>query len=146
MINRTVLVGRLTRDPELKFTPNGIATTTFTLACDRPKRRDAEGEPKTDFIRCVAWRQSAEFITSYGSKGRVVGVDGRVQVNQWTDNDEKRHTMTEVLAERVQLLDPRPEGTSASSSPNTTPSEAPSNEAFENGTNTFEPDDNDMPF
>lgn len=146
MINRTVLVGRLTRDPELKYTGNGIPVATFTLACDRPKRRDAEGERQTDFIRCVAWRQSAEFLSNYGSKGRLTGVDGRIQVRQYEASDGQQRTSVEVVANSVQLLDRKPEGTEANSSPNTTPSEAPSNEAFENGTNTFEPDDNDMPF
>ena len=111
MINRTVLVGRLTQDPELRHVGDGTAVANFTLAVDRSAKKDESGEKPVDFIRCVAWRQSAEFLSNYGSKGRVVGVDGRIQVRQWTDDDEQKHTMTEVVAERVQLLDRKPADT-----------------------------------
>ena len=106
MINRVVLVGRLTRDPALSKTQSGLSVCTFTVACDRRGSRDQE-EKKADYIQCVAWRQSADFIGQYGSKGALVGVDGRIQTRNYDGSDGKKVYVTEVLAESVQLLESR---------------------------------------
>lgn len=100
MLNRTILIGRLTRDPELKYTPQGTAVCTFSLAVDRKFNKD-----ETDFINCVAWRQSAEFIANYGGKGRLVAVEGRIQVRSYENKDGDRRKATEVVADDVRLLD-----------------------------------------
>jgi single-strand DNA-binding protein len=106
-----VLIGRLTRDPELKYTPNGTAVAQFTLAVDRNVSANAQGERETDFIDCVAWRQSAEFAANYLHKGRLVGVEGRLQVRRWQAQDGSPRSKTEVVCDRVQGLDrPRQEG------------------------------------
>lgn len=104
MMNRTVLVGRLTRDPELKYTPGGVAVATFTLACDRPFTNQ-DGERETDFIRCVVFRRPAENVANYLKKGSLAGVDGRISTRSFEGQDGKRVHMTEVAADRVQFLD-----------------------------------------
>lgn len=97
MINREVLVGRLTKDCEVKKTQSGISTCSFTVACDR------RGEG-TDFINCVAWRQSADFLGQYAKKGALVGVDGHIQTRNYDDKDGKKIYVTEVVADTVMLL------------------------------------------
>ncbi|WP_054951117.1 single-stranded DNA-binding protein [Numidum massiliense] len=104
MINRIVLIGRLTRDPELRYTPNGVAVTTFTLAVDRPFTNQ-QGEREADFIRIVTWRQLAELCANYLKKGRLAGVDGRLQVRSFDNNEGRRVTMSEVVADNVRFLD-----------------------------------------
>ena len=103
MLNRIILIGRLTRDPELRYTGQGTPVCSFGLAVNRPKRKDAEEQ--TDFIDIVAWRSQAEFARKYLAKGRLVAVDGRLQVRTWTGQDGTRHVVTEVIAESVQGLD-----------------------------------------
>ncbi|MCC6444505.1 MAG: single-stranded DNA-binding protein [Armatimonadetes bacterium] len=104
MLNNVILIGRLVREPELRYTPNGIAVTKFTLACDRPK---SSNRPKkeTDFIDCVAWRQQAEFTSNYGEKGRLLGVEGRLEVRSWAAQDGTKRRSYEVQTWRVQFLD-----------------------------------------
>jgi len=104
MINRVVLIGRLTRDPELRYTPSGLPVATFTLAVNRPFK-NAQGERQTDFIRCVAWRQQAEFVANYLTKGRLTAVDGRLQIREWTTQDGQRRTSAEVVADNVTGLE-----------------------------------------
>lgn len=106
MINRVILVGRLTKDPILRKTANGTSVATFTVACDR--RYSSQGQEKqADFISCVAWRQSADFLSQYASKGRLVGVEGRIQTRSYDDQTGKRVYVTEVVCDSVQLLDSR---------------------------------------
>ena len=105
MLNRIVLVGRMTRDPESKYTQSGVPVATFGIAVDRPSRNSETGEREADFINVVAWRKSAEFVTQYLAKGHLVGVDGRLQIRQWTAQDGSRRTAAEVVAESVQALD-----------------------------------------
>lgn len=100
MINRVVLLGRLTKDPELRETQNGISTCNFTVACDRRTGKDQE--KKADFISCVAWRQDADFLGRYGHKGDVIGVDGRIQTRTY-EKDGTTVYVTEVVAESVKL-------------------------------------------
>lgn len=104
MVNKVILVGRLCTDPELKYTPSGVAVANFRVAVDRPFA-NAQGERETDFIDVVAWRQSAEFVNSYLAKGRLVFVEGRLQVRQWQTQDGQRRRSTEVVADQVRALD-----------------------------------------
>lgn len=104
MVNKVFLVGRLCTDPELKYTPSGIAVANFRVAVDRPFA-NASGERETDFIDVVTWRQNAEFVNTYLTKGRLVLVEGRLQVRQWQTPDGQRRRNTEVVADHVRALD-----------------------------------------
>ncbi|WP_438312278.1 single-stranded DNA-binding protein [Sporosarcina sp. FA9] len=106
MINRVVLVGRLTKDPELKYTQTGIAVTRFTLAVNRAFK-NAAGEQEADFVSCVAWRKQAENVANYLKKGSLAGVDGRIQTGSFEGTDGKRVYTTEVVADSTQFLEPR---------------------------------------
>lgn len=104
MMNRVVIVGRLTKDPELKYTPSGVAVSTFTLAVNR-SFSNQQGERETDFINVVVWRKPAENVANFLKKGSLAGVDGRIQTRNYEGQDGKRVYMTEVVAESVQFLD-----------------------------------------
>lgn len=106
MINRVILVGRLTKDPELRYTPSGVAVATFTLAVNRPFTNQ-QGERETDFINCVVWRKQAENVANFLRKGNLAGVDGRLQTRSYEGQDGKRVYVTEVVAESVQFLEPK---------------------------------------
>ncbi|MBA9028065.1 MULTISPECIES: single-stranded DNA-binding protein [Bacillaceae] len=106
MMNRVVLVGRLTKDPELRYTPNGVPVATFTLAVNRPFSNQ-QGEREADFINCVVWRKPAENVANFLKKGSLAGVDGRVQTRNYEGQDGKRVYVTEIQAESVQFLEPR---------------------------------------
>lgn len=104
MLNRVILIGRLTRDPELRYTPAGVAVTQFTLAVDRPFTSQG-GEREADFIPVVTWRQLAETCANYLRKGRLVAVEGRIQVRNYENNEGKRVYVTEVIADNVRFLE-----------------------------------------
>lgn len=104
MLNRIILMGRLTRDPELRRTGNGTAVTSFSLAVDRDYKSPA-GERETDFIDIVAWRNTAEFVHKYFTKGRMAVVEGRLQVRDWTDKDGGRRRSAEVVADNIYFGD-----------------------------------------
>lgn len=106
MINRVVLVGRLTKDPELRYTPSGVAVANFNLAVDRPFRNQ-QGEHDTDFIRITVWRRQAENVANYLAKGRLAGVDGRIQTSNYENNEGRRIYKTDIVAESVQFLEPK---------------------------------------
>lgn len=106
MINRVVLVGRLTRDPEMRYTQSGIAVTRFTLACDRPFTGQ-DGKREADFIDCVVWRKQAENVAQYLKKGSMAGVDGRLQISSYEGQDGQRRYRAEVVADSVRFLEPR---------------------------------------
>ncbi len=106
MMNRVVLVGRLTKDPELRYTPNGVPVATFTLAVNR-NFSNQQGEKEADFINCVVWRKPAENVANFLKKGSLAGVDGRVQTRNYEGQDGKRVYVTEIQAESVQFLEPR---------------------------------------
>ena len=109
MLNKIVLMGRLTRDPELRRTQSGTAVASFTLAVDRDYKPQ-DGERETDFIDIVAWRGTAEFVSKYFSKGRMAVVEGRLQVPDWKDKDGAKRRSTEVIADNVYFGDSkRPE-------------------------------------
>ena len=107
MLNHITIMGRLTRDPELRRTGTGIAVTSFTLAVDRDFGKNENGEKETDFIDCVAWRNTAEFVSKYATKGRMVVVSGRLQIRSWTDKDGNKRRTAEVVADNVYFGDSR---------------------------------------
>lgn len=104
MLNKVVLMGRLTRDPDLRKTGSGTAVASFSLAVDRDFKGQS-GERETDFIDVVAWRGTAEFVSKYFSKGRMAVVEGRLQVRDWTDKDGAKRRSTEVIADNVYFGD-----------------------------------------
>lgn len=104
MLNRVVLVGRLTRDPDLRYTPNGIAVANFNIAVNRPFANE-QGEREADFINGVVWRRQAENLAEYMSKGSLIGVDGRVQTRTYEGEDGKTVYVTEVVADSIQFLE-----------------------------------------
>lgn len=106
MINRVVLVGRLTKDPELRYTPNGVAVARFTLAVNRTFSNQ-QGEKQADFINCVVWRKQAENTANFLHKGSLAGIEGRIQTGSFEGQDGKRVYTTEVVADSVQFLEPR---------------------------------------
>ncbi|EAD6256750.1 single-stranded DNA-binding protein [Listeria monocytogenes] len=122
MMNRVVLVGRLTKDPELRYTPAGAAVATFTLAVNRPFK-NGQGEQEADFIQCVVWRKPAENVANFLKKGSLTGVDGRVQTRNYEGNDGKRVYVTEIVAESVQFLEPKQNAVEGST-PNNNQNEA----------------------
>ena len=105
-MNRTVLVGRLVRDPELKHTSSGVAVANFTIAVNRPFTNQ-QGENEADFINCVVWRKAAENLATYQKKGNLIGVDGRIQTRSFENQEGKRIFVTEVVAENIQFLEPK---------------------------------------
>lgn len=108
MLNKAILVGRLTRDPELKSTTNGNSVLNFTVAITR-KFKDANGERQSDFINCVAFRQTAEFISNYFKKGNMISIDGTIQTRTWDDNEGKRHYVTEVMVNDAGFIESKRE-------------------------------------
>jgi single-strand DNA-binding protein len=104
-MNHIVLIGRLTRDPELRYTPNGLAVATFTLAVDRDRAPNQQGEKETDFIRIVTWQKQAEVCANYLKKGRLVAIEGRLQIRNYETQDGQKRTAAEVVANRVQFLE-----------------------------------------
>lgn len=165
MLNRVVLVGRLTKDPDLRYTPNGVAVANFTVAVNRPFSNQ-QGNREADFINCVIWRRQAENLANYMKKGSMVGVDGRIQTRSFDGQDGKRVFITEVVAESVQFLEskgssqsgqnmqgnPAP-NTSNQGSPNQNQSGFNQNQSQQQDKNPFEDQgepvdisDDDLPF
>ena len=116
MLNRITLMGRLVADPELRTTPSGVTVATLRLACDRDFKNKQTGEKETDFISVVAWRQTAEFVSRYFTKGRMAVVEGRLQIRPYTDRDGNKRTAAEVVADNVYFGDSKPGGESANTS------------------------------
>ena len=104
MINRTIIVGRLTADPELRYTPSNVAVLSFSIACQR-NLPNKDGEREADFIDCVAWRQTAEFIAKYFVKGEQIGVQGRLATRVYKGKDEKNHKVTELVVDEVSFIE-----------------------------------------
>ncbi len=105
MLNHITIMGRLTRDPELRRTGSGIAVASFTVAVDRDFGGRDGGEKETDFIDCVAWRQTGEFVSKYFTKGRMIVVSGRLQMRNWTDKDGNKRRSAEIVADNVYFGD-----------------------------------------
>ena len=110
MLNHITIMGRLTRDPELRRTGSGIAVTTFTVAVDRDYAPKDGGERKTDFITCVAWDRTREFVSKYFTKGRMIVVDGRLEIRDWNDKDGNRRTSAEIRVENTYFGDSKRDG------------------------------------
>lgn len=147
MMNRVILVGRLTKDPELKFTPNGVAVATFTLAVNRSFTNQA-GEKEADFINVVVWRKPAENVANFLKKGSLAGVDGRIQTRHYDNQEGKRVYVTEVVAESVQFLEPKDKSDVSSQqrqSTNTNNYSKPENDPFAGGSQ-IDISDDDLPF
>jgi len=109
MLNRIIVMGRMTRDPELRRTNSGNAVTSFTVAVDRDFKSQS-GEKETDFIDVVAWRNTAEFVSKYFSKGRMAVVEGRLQLRDWTDKDGNKRRSAEIVADSVYFGDSKRDG------------------------------------
>ena len=109
MLNKIVVMGRLTRDPELRRTQSGLSVTSFSVACDRDFKSQS-GEKETDFIDIVAWRQTAEFVCKYFSKGRMAVVEGRLQIRDWQDNNGNKRRSAEIVADNVYFGDSKRDG------------------------------------
>lgn len=103
-MNKAILVGRLTADPELKATTSGVSVCSFSVAVNRRFARAGE-ERKADFIGCVAWRQTAEFICNYFAKGRMIGLVGSIQTRDWTDNEGRKRYATEVIVDEAYFIE-----------------------------------------
>ena len=116
MLNHIVIMGRLTRDPELRRTGSGVAVASFTVAVDRDFGGRDGGEKETDFIDCVAWRQTGEFVSKYFTKGRMIVVSGRLQIRSWTDKDGNKRRTAEVVADNCYFGDSKRDGDAGNSS------------------------------
>ena len=114
MLNHITIMGRLTRDPELRRTGSGIAVASFTVAVDRDFGGRDGGEKETDFIDCVAWRQTGEFVSKYFTKGRMIVVSGRLQIRSWTDKDGNKRRTAEVVADNCYFGDSKRDSDSGS--------------------------------
>lgn len=138
MINNVTLVGRLTRDPELKYTPSNIAITTFNLAVNR-NFKGANGEREADFINCMIWRKQAELFAEWCKKGNIVGITGRIQTRSYENQQGQRVYVTEVVAETFQSLEKRDNSANQSNIEEQMP-------ASFGATNPLDISDDDMPF
>ena len=110
MLNKIIIMGRLTRDPELRHTQTGTAVASFSLAVDRDFKDKATGDRTTDFIDVVAWRQTGEFVSRYFTKGRMAVVEGRLQIRDWTDKDGGKRRSAEIVADNVYFGDSKRDG------------------------------------
>lgn len=141
MLNHITIMGRLTRDPELRRTGSGIAVASFTLAVDRDFKPEDGGEKETDFIDCVAWRQTGEFVSKYFAKGRMAVVSGRLQIRGWTDKDGNKRRTAEVVADNVYFGDSKRDGSPDTDSSGVAP-DFPAQGSFAQ----LEDDDAHLPF
>ena len=155
MLNHIVLMGRLTRDPELRNTASNIAVATFRIAVDRDYGRGENGERQSDFIDVVAWRQTGEFVSKYFTKGSMAVVSGRLQIREYTDRDGNRRTAAEVVADNVYFGDSRrrDDGEAPRSGGYSAPASSGNQESYgqtgKNSRSSFEDlsdDDGDLPF
>ena len=153
MLNRIILMGRLTRDPELRHTQTGTAVASFSLAVERDFKDKATGEKVTDFIDVVAWRQTAEFVSRYFTKGRMAVAEGRLQLRDWTDKEGNKRRSAEVVAENVYFADSKKDAEAAGVvAPSAYPPPAPSSyapaaaPAGGDSFADFSDDDGELPF
>ena len=144
MLNRVVLVGRLTRDPDLRYTPNGVAVANFNIAVNRPFK-DQNGENQADFISGVTWRKQAENLANYMKKGNQIGVDGRLQSRTYEGQDGKTVYVTEVVADSIQFLESKNQG-NQQSKPHNNQSQQQNNDPFANNGGPIDINDEDLPF
>ena len=140
-LNIIVLQGRLVRDPEMRTTQSGVAVASFTLAVDRDFGGKDGGEKQTDFIDCTAWRHTAEFVSKYFTKGRMAVVSGRLQIDNYTDNDGNKRKSAKVIADNIYFGDSKKDGAAGSQS-----DEAASFTPTPSGFVPVEVDDSELPF
>ena len=149
MINRTVLVGRLTRDPELRYTQGGTAVASFTLAVNR-QFTNSQGEREADFINCVIWRKAAENFAKFTSKGSLVGIDGHIQTRNYENKQGQRVYVTEVVADNFSLLESKniDSSNNTNNNPNNQPKKPNNNTSnpFANNSKPMDISDSDLPF
>ena len=145
-LNHISIMGRITRDIELRHTGSGIACASFTIAVDRDFGKNENGEKETDFVDIVAWRSTAEFVSKYFNKGRMVVVSGRLQIRSWTDKDGNKRKTAEVVADNVYFGDSKKDDSGSSYSPAAayTAPEYPEAQAQDFG--VLDGDDNALPF
>lgn len=141
MLNHIVLMGRLTRDPELRRTGSGVAVASFTIACDRDFGQN--GQKETDFIDVTAWRNTAEFVEKYFSKGRMAVVSGRLQIRSWTDKDGNKRKSAEVVADNIYFGDSKQTDSNSYSAPAYS---IPSIPAQDSDFTMLNDDDSQLPF
>jgi single-strand DNA-binding protein len=147
MLNHITIMGRLTKDPELRRTQGGHAVASFTLAVDRDFTSKDGGEKETDFIDCVAWRITGEFVNKYFSKGRMAVVSGRLQISSWTDKDGSKRRTAEVVADNVYFADSKKDADSGSSAATAANAAAPASApAAGNDFAYMTDDDAELPF
>jgi len=144
-MNKAILMGRLTRDPEMRMTQSQVPVCTFTLAVDR-RFKSASGEKQADFIPVVAWRQQAEFAGKYFRKGSRMLVVGSIQTRNWDDAEGKRHYATEVVADEIQFVDTKPREGGYDAAPAGNGSQAPSAQGPSDGFFPAPDDDTALPF
>lgn len=147
MLNNVTIMGRLTKDPELRFTQNGTAVASFSLAVERDYS-GKDSEKQVDFIDCIAWRHTAEFLAKYFSKGRMVVAAGRLQVRFWEDNQGKKRKAVEVVVENVYFGDSKKEndGSGYQSQYNTAPQAGNAPSSVYDGFTELDEVDDDLPF
>lgn len=145
MLNRIILIGRLTRDPELRYTPAGVAVTQFTLAVDR-NFTGQNGEREADFIPVVTWRQLAETCANYLRKGRLAAVEGRIQVRNYENNEGKRVYVTEVIADNVRFLESNNSGNGSSRNDAPPEGRGGGSDPFQGDGKPIDINDDDLPF
>ena len=155
MINNVVLVGRLTREPELRYTPQNQAVATFSLAVNR-QFKNANGEREADFINCVIWRQQAENLVNWAKKGALIAITGRIQTRNYENQQGQRVYVTEVVADHFQMLESRSvrDGGANSDSLSSTAPQMPSSKSSSNSNHNADPfggapmeiNDDDLPF
>ena len=144
MINNVVLVGRMTKEAELRYTPSNIAVATFTLAVNRDFKGE-NGEREADFINVVLWRQAAENLANWTKKGSLVGVTGRIQTRNYDNQQGQRVYVTEVVADRFQILESKGDNQGQGQSQNAAPSFARESNQY-GATNPLDISDDDLPF
>jgi single-strand DNA-binding protein len=132
LLNRVILIGRLTRDPELRYTQSGVAVASFTVAVDQPYTNQETGKREADFIDIVAWRKLAETCASHLGKGRMVGIEGSLRIRTYTANDGQKRRVAEVVADNVHFLDKHKEGTQGQQGQAQTNQGSPMNNPYDN--------------
>ena len=148
-MNKVILIGRLTKDPELRYTQSGTAVAGFTLAVDR-RFANQNGEREADFVNCVAWNKAAEFVAQYFYKGKQMALEGRLQVRSYDGNDGQKRWVTEVVAEQIEFVGSKNDGSNNSNGRN---GNTNSSSGSSSGNNPYAGlgqevmfDDNDLPF
>lgn len=148
MINRVVLTGRLTRNPELKTTQSGLSVASFTIAVNR-QFTNSNGNREADFINCVIWKKSAENLCKYTHKGSLIGIDGRLQTRNYEGNNGQKVFVTEVVVDSFSLLEPKNESQSSNNngySNNSSANTATASDPFASNGDTVDISDDDLPF